>query len=396
MQRSMGIESNVQSLETLDIGLSTLDSPRLDSPHHHVLILGAGPAGLAVGCELKRRGVSFLILERGETVAHSWQQMPTGLKLVSPWKANRLPGSRATGIPANAEISRADYCAWLQDYANEQALPIETGIDVRAVTRRPDGLFCVRACNRQFTGHLLINATGYFSNPFVPEIPGARDSAIPQRHTADYNSAEALRALVGKTNPLVLIVGKRLSAGQTMVELVDAGFRVALSHRGTVQFGAGPLGWWIFFRIHPWLEAIKLRLHGRAARAVEVRMPGGRARQLLESEAVRSYPEIAKFEKQTVVFANGARLEPDAVIYATGFRPALKHLASLSLALEEESGRPRLSDLESISADGLFFLGLDRGRNFQSRFIRGIRRDAVWLAARLEQRLASVARSPLP
>src|SRR4029077_12015566 len=81
--------------------------------------------------------------------------------------------------------------------------------------------------------------------------------------------------------------------------------------------------------------------------------------------------------------------QPDAVIYATGFRPALHHLASLALALDAQSGRPQLDGLESVSAPDLFFIGLDHGRNFQSRFIRGIRNDAVVLAERLEQRLRS-------
>src|SRR5438045_8533477 len=57
-----------------------------------VLILGAGPAGLSVGFELKQRGLPFLILERGSAVGHSWKRMPTHLKLVRRWKPNRLRG----------------------------------------------------------------------------------------------------------------------------------------------------------------------------------------------------------------------------------------------------------------------------------------------------------------
>jgi putative flavoprotein involved in K+ transport len=381
--------SKVQSAETLCFGHWNLDSS------HNVLVIGAGPAGLALGYELKRRGISFLILERGATAGHCWQQMPTGLKLVSPWKANRLPGSRADEFPPNAAIGAADYSAWLRAYAREHALPVQSGLEVRGIIRGPDGVFRVQAGDREFISHLIVNATGYFSNPFVPRIPGACDSAIPQRHTAHYKNAQALRALVGKANPLVLIVGKRLSAGQTMVELIDAGFKVALSCRGHLQFGAGPLGWWIFFRIHPWLERLKLKVRGAAARGIEVRMPGGRARRLVENGAVQCFPEIVKFEKHAVLFTNGTRLQADAVIYATGFRPALNHLASLSLELDR-SGRPQLRDLESISTPGLYFIGLDQARNFQSRFIRGIRQDAAWLAERLERRLAVERERPRP
>ena len=229
------------------------------APTHEVLILGAGPAGLALGRELKQRGVSFLILERGQTVAHSWQSMPMHLKLLSPWKANWLPGARADEFPANHETSRAEYSAWLQTYARQHALPVRTGVEVADVTRGADGLFRVLTSGGEFLSRLVVNATGCFSNPFTPEIPGARETDLPQRHTANYRDAETLRALVGKANPFVLIVGKRLSAGQAMVELVEAGCTVALSHRGVIQFGSGPVGWWIFFRLHPWLEKMKLK-----------------------------------------------------------------------------------------------------------------------------------------
>ena len=350
------------------------------APLHDVLILGAGPAGLALGRELKQRGVSFLILERGATVAHSWQTMPTHLKLLSPWKANGLPGARADEFPANHEISRADYAAWLQAYARQQALPVQTDCHVAEVTRTPDGFFRVQTSDGEFLSRLLVNATGYFSHPFTPEIPGARASSVAQFHFANYRNADHLRQRLGKTSGLVLIVGQRLSAGQALVELTDAGFEIALSHRRPIQFGAGPVGWWIFFRIHPALEKLKLRLRGDAARGVEVRMPGGRARQFIESGRVKTFPGLARFEGRRVVFTDGRVLEPDAVLYATGFRPALAHLASLGLSLNEHTGQPARRGFESADAPGLFFLGLDGLRNFRSRFIRGLREDAPLLA----------------
>jgi putative flavoprotein involved in K+ transport len=168
---------------------------------------------------------------------------------------------------------------------------------------------------------------------------------------------------------------------------MEAGCSVVLSHRGALSFGSGPAGWWVFFRIHPWLEALKLKLQGSRAKGVEIRMQGGKARRLIESGTVRTFPEVAAFERKAVVFRNGDRLEPDAVIYATGFRPALGHLASLAFPLESETGLPAIQEMESQSVPGLFFLGLDGLRNFQSRFIRGIRNDAVVLADLLRERL---------
>jgi putative flavoprotein involved in K+ transport len=355
------------------------------------LIIGAGPAGLALAFELKRRGVESLMLESGPAVAHSWANMPTHLKLVSPWKANCLPGSDSRCFPRNHEMTRAEYCSVLQQYAQINQLSVLTNATVHDVKRRTDAGFVVHACGGTFSAPLLVNATGCFANPFTPEFPGAPESSLPQFHFATFCDAERLREAIGKAAGLVLIVGKRLSAGQALVELVDAGFEVALSCRGPIQFGAGPIGWWIFFRIHPALERLKLRLKGTAARGFPTVMPGGRARRLIQSGRVKTFPDIARFENRRVVFTDGPSLEPDAVLYATGFRHALAHLASLGITLDERTGQPALRGFESADVPGLFFLGLDQLRNFRSRFIRGIREDAALLADKLVARLGHQA-----
>ena len=362
------------------MGASTLDSL------HQVLILGAGPAGLTLAGELQRRGLPCLVLEQAGAVANSWRQMPTNLKLVSPWKANALPGFNPRSWPRHATLTRAEYGDYLQAYARERALPVRTGVVVRTVERAGGGRFVVRTSAGDFTARFLVNATGCFSHPFLPEIPGAQDSSIFQCHFANYGDPDQLRARLRGAHGPVLVVGQRLSAGQVMTELADAGFSVALSHRRTIRFGPGPLGWWIFFRVHPWLEAFRLWRHGAKARGFDAEMMGGRPRQLLRSGRVPTFPPIRCFEGDTVIFQDGRTLKPSAIVYATGFRPALKHLAAL--VLEETAGSPVLRELESVSEPGLFFLGLDHARNFQSRFLRGIRNDAAFLAARLEKRLA--------
>ena len=121
----------------------------------------------------------------------------------------------------------------------------------------------------------------------------------------------------------------------------------------------------------------------------DVKMQGGRPRQLIESGRVKTFPAIQRFERDRVIFDDGASLQPDLVLYATGFRPALRHLAPLRIEYAGPTPLPVLRELESVSVPGLFFLGLDGARNFQSRFLRGIRRDAAFLAGKLEQRLSA-------
>ena len=371
-----------------------------------VVVLGAGPAGLALGAALQRRGISFQLLERGEGVGHSWRQMPTHLKLLSPWKANWLEPDDAPRFPSNREITRDEFANYLEDFARVRRIPVRTDVEVHAVERGANGGFLLRTSVGLISAPFLVNATGSSSAPWRPVIPGAKVSPILQLHSAEFRDAETLRSRLGETKRPILIVGQRLPAGQTLVELVDAGFSVALSHRGPLEFGPGPLIGWAFFRLHPWLEARALRQHGAAARGFTPKMQGGRARKLIEGGTVKIFPAIACFDGDTVVFTDGSSLEPAAVIFATGFRAALRHLAPLHLALDQGTGRPALNGFESADAPGLFFLGLDGQVNFQSRFLRGIRQDAPCLAAELALRLEGarpsqassvpVAEEPLP
>jgi putative flavoprotein involved in K+ transport len=305
-----------------------------------------------------------------------------------------LRGTEKDLFPGHHQVSREEFLGYLQNYAKEMDLPVQTDTDVRAVEKLGNTLFRVQTSRGDLFARLLVNATGYYSNPFVPIIPGRRESGIPQLHAADYRDPQSLSSILGspqgealkgtKSRGLILIVGKRLSAGQIMVELVEAGFNVALSHRAPIQYGAEPWAWWFLFRIFPWLEWLKLKSKGAGAPSNDVRMAGGAARKLIESGSVNTFPPIKAFEADAVIFENGRRLQPDLVLYATGFRPALGHLAPLNLSICPETGRPRLQDLESVLVSGLYFVGLDHARNFQSRFLRGIRKDAAFLADRLE------------
>ncbi len=353
-----------------------------------ILVLGAGPAGLALGAELQQRGAPFLIVEQGPEVGHSWRRMPSRLKLVSPWKANWLLPEDASRFTAHHETTRDEFASYLRDFAADRGLPVRTNVQVKAVRRDAGEGFIVETSDGALRARCVINATGCFSAPWTPEIPGANTSRLPSLHVAEFGDAESLRRRILRDERPVLIVGKRLSAGQTMIELVEAGFQVALSCREPVEFGPGPFAWWWFFRLHPWLEARELRRRGAQARGFTPKMLGGKARQLIERGLVKIFPPIGRFHESSVVFTDGRTLEPAAVIFATGFRPALRHLAPLGLRLNAETGSPELTGFESSEASGLFFLGLDGQSNFQSRFIRGIRQDAPLLAAELERRLA--------
>lgn len=352
-----------------------------------VLVLGAGPAGLSVGHELKKQGLRFLILERGPSAGESWRRMPVNLKLITPWKANCLSGTDRRILPRHYEMSRAEYSDYLERYAVEQELPIKAGETIIEVVCDDEGMFRVRTATSEYRAKSVVNATGGVSRAHIPKYDGAESSSIPRMHVADYRDPEQVRRLVGGRPGPVIIVGKRLSAGQAMVELVDAGLEVGISHRSKIRYGGGAFAKWLSFRALPFFEAIKINVLGQATCGFEVTMEAGRARQLIRSGKVRTYPDINRFQGATLLFKDGSRLKPAAVIFATGFGPCLDHLHRLLGDVPDRRRLPALNGMESAVVPGLFFIGLENQRNLRSHYLRGIREDAVLVAQEVVQRL---------
>lgn len=352
-----------------------------------VIVLGAGPAGLSVTYELIRRGVEPLVLEKGKTVGASFAAFPRNI-FFGPWLNNLLPGSSIDWTWLLKRSTQPAYTKYLQDYAHQNRLPIRTGVTVHHV-RRDGELFLLDTSMGPLSCHLLVNATGYFSNPFTPEVPGLDSTRVPVMHVSEYRDPRSVSERL-KSGEKVLVVGKRLSAGETMVELHKAGYEVSLSHRGTLKFGPSqflealwsPLDW-IWERVN---VALRRRKHSYP------RMAGGESERLVRSGAIRTYPDLARFETESVVFEDGREACFDLVIFATGYRPTLNHLGELLGAPDRE---PVLRNMEARDVPGLFFVGLDQQRTYRSRFLRGIVEDSRFVAelvARRARRVPQVRR----
>lgn len=361
-----------------------------------VVVIGCGPAGIALGTDLRKRSVDFIVLERGG-VAESWARMPQNLRLVSPWKCNWITAHTRRDYARHAQLSRAEYVRYLQTLAKAQRLPIHAGVEVHSVEPNAVG-FRITTSRGLISATIVVNATGYFSNPLRPEIPGADTTLIPQRHYADLgNVSEAVtqaRERSPNINGPILVVGSRLSAGQVALELFDAHHGLAISHKSPIHFGPNELLWPLVYRAFAPMETLRLMFGGGKRRA-SVPMDGGRIRRLIRSGDVPTYPEILRFNGDELEFTNGRRIQPSVVLYATGFRPAIRHLASLELAFDPATHAPLTREMESITVPNLFFLGLDMLCNFQSRFLRGIRNDAVKLAETIAGRAANASRKPM-
>jgi hypothetical protein len=92
-------------------------------------------------------------------------------------------------------------------------------------------------------------------------------------------------------------------------------------------------------------------------------------------------PGVRNYKNGDVEFVNGAQLKPDLIVFATGFTYALEHLKEV-VDLDPE-GRPLVKNCESTRTPGVFLLGYRFGRTFASPYLRGIARDAEFVAERI-------------
>jgi putative flavoprotein involved in K+ transport len=202
------------------------------------VVIGAGHAGLGASYHLARHGIEHTVLERGR-VGESWRsQRWDSFVLNTPSWMNRLPGETEIAEPRDAFLSGAAHIAHLQDYADGQQLPIQTGKTVTAVAARAgDGGFVVSADGDgggsetiEIETRNVIVASGVQRVPKIPAIANDLRAGIRQLHSADYRRPGDL------PTGAVLVVGTAQSGVQIAEDLLDAGRTVHLCTSAVARF----------------------------------------------------------------------------------------------------------------------------------------------------------------
>lgn len=349
------------------------------------LIIGAGQAGLAAAYHLQRAGKAFMLLEAGDHPVGSWPHYYDSLRLFSPARFSSLPGLPFTGDPERYP-TRDEVIAYLDAYATHFAFPICFGARVVQVTQT-DGLFTVLTADHQrLQAHSLIAATGSFSRPHLPTLPGQ------QRFQGEIIHSVAYRSPAPFTGKRVIVVGAGNSAIQVAAELAQVA-TVTLATREPVRFvQQRPKGrdihfwWWLTgfdrFRLDlpvgAWLER---QANGKGPRVLDT----GVYQAALAAGKPEPRPLFTHFTEEGVVWDNGSREQIDAVIFATGYRPNLAYLAGLG-AVDAE-GRVQQKHGVSLTVPGLFFVGLSNQRTFASATLRGVGADAALVVRHLKRHL---------
>lgn len=188
------------------------------------IIIGAGPAGLALSYHLSQRGIAHTLLEAGQ-VGESWRRRRwDSLRLVAPNWHLQLPGMPYAGDDPAGFLHRDQVVAYIEAYARHIAAPVRAGVRVTAVEPLAAGPgLLVRSDAGAFAADQVVVATGAYSAPRIPSCAARLAPAIAQLHAMDYRRPAQLPP------GAVLVVGSGESGCQIAEELRHAGRAVWLA-----------------------------------------------------------------------------------------------------------------------------------------------------------------------
>ena len=346
-----------------------------------VIIIGAGPAGLAAAETLAKRNIDYVILEKGSAVASALRRVDPEMRLLSPKGLSLMPDmspepDTPTYLPFSVLVHE------LERYQQQHELKVNFDCTVLEIRKERDGFtVSYRAGDgekHELRGSYVINATGIISQPRIPD--DFLFEGCHWRHSIDVRAEDLAAARQ------LLVVGGGASAAEVLenwLRLRQEGDRAWLSLRRRLV----AIPHWIFgIDVHyfAWLfEQIPTRLFGWRANRLSEPMTGRTVVRAIRRGLIKRVPGVRSYKNGEVEFVDGERIKPDLIVFATGFSYALEHLKDV-VDLDPD-GRPLVKKCESTRVPGMFLLGYRFGRTFASPYLRGIARDAEYVAERISR-----------
>ncbi|MFE4690457.1 NAD(P)-binding domain-containing protein [Streptomyces sp. NPDC056749] len=309
-----------------------------------VVVIGAGQAGLSAAYHLRRAGLGpdreFVVLDHAPRPGGAWQFRWPSLTYGKVHGMHSLPGMELTGADDSRPSSEV-IGAYFDAYEHRFGLRVHRPVEVSAVREGAGGRLLVETSEGVYATRTLINATGTWDRPFWPRYPGQETFRGRQLHTANYPGPMEFAGL------RVIVVGGGASGTQHLMEIAEVASETYWVTRRPPVFREGPFG----------------EVQGRAAVAlVEERVRRGLPPQSVVSvtglplnDAVRRardegvldrLPMFERITPEGVAWPDGRTVEADVILWATGFRAAVDHLAPLRL--REPGGGIRVEETRAV------------------------------------------------
>lgn len=320
-----------------------------------VIIIGAGPTGLACGIELKQRGVNAVLIEKG-CVVNSLYNYPTHMVFFTTPELLEIGGIPMTSL--NEKPGRTEALKYYRRVAEYFRLNIHQYERVLAV-EGDDNDFVVKTNLANYRARKIILATGYYDLPNMLNVPGEDLEKVIHYYKEPHPYF----------NHDVAVIGAKNSAAIAALELYWTGARVTLIHRG-----AG-----ISSKVKYWIKP-----------NIENRIKNGEVRAFFNTRVLEILP------KSIILDTPEGKLElkNDFVFALTGYRPDLEFMGALGIQLEPETQKPR-TDPDTLESDrpGIYLAGvIVAGMHTNEIFIENGRFHGKKIAEAIAEALA---RAPL-
>ncbi|KAA2261172.1 NAD(P)/FAD-dependent oxidoreductase [Solihabitans fulvus] len=317
-----------------------------------VVVIGAGQAGLSSAYFLRRAGFAagsgYVVLDGDDGPGGAWRHRWPSLTLSKVHGLNELPG-RPLGVTDVSRSASDVVSAYFAAYEREFELPVHRPAAVTAVRDGGDGRLVVESSAGTWSARAVVNATGTWTRPFWPYYPGMAGFRGRQLHTADYRGPEEF---AGRR---VVVVGGGTSAVQLLTEIAEVADTTWVTRRPPV------------FREGPFSHEI-----GRAAVAmVERRVREGKppasvvsvtglqltpeVRDAMARGVLARLPMFDRITPDGVAWDDGRTVSADVILWCTGFRAAVDHLAPLGL--REPGGGIRVIGTRAANEPRLHLVG---------------------------------------
>jgi cation diffusion facilitator CzcD-associated flavoprotein CzcO len=332
-----------------------------------VVVIGGGQAALATAYFLRRTQLSYLLLDDQAQPGGAWQHGWDSLRLFSPATWSSIAGWQMPN-PQPGYPHRDAVIDYLSQYEARYQLPIVRPVHVDSVTHEGE-LFVVHAGAQQWRCRALVSATGTWGKPFIPDYPGSAVFTGQQLHSAHYRSPQAF---AGKR---VLVLGGGNSGAQIFAEVSTVANASWITPEPPAFLSDEVDGRVLFERA---TERWKAQQEGRV-----VDQPVGGLGDIVMVEPVREARDrgvlvaerpFQRFTAEGVEWADGRSEAVDAVIWCTGFRPALDHLQNLGVL--EPDGKISVEGTRACKQPRLWLVGYGEWTGAASATLIGVTRTA--------------------
>jgi len=378
-----------------------------------VVVIGAGPAGLAAAAMLRERGIDAVILDQAPTVGDRWRHHYDRLHLHTASRHSGLPG---LPWPASAPKfpSRDEVVAYLERYAAHFQLQPRLGHTVVRAAPSSGGWHIVGTgiggAPFSLDARFLVVATGYNRVARPVSFPGIAGFPGTVCHGGAYRNGEYARG------QRALVVGCGNSGAEMALDLVEHGAAVWLvvrnptwvvprdllalsSQEWSILLSGLPTSW--YDQISRFLLGIRVGDLSRYGIQRPVEGPRDQIERLgrvplldigtlarIRSGEIRVVPGVERFEGAEAIFSDGQRLPFDHVVVATGYSAALDGFLAADFP-RNERGLP-VHHGEEAGVPGLYFTGF---KNPPTGAFRELGFEAPRIAADIGRRRVKAQRA---